>query len=154
MGEAKTLGTIPVENGTILGPDPKVNCVDTEAFRLSATFAGTLSTSGFPSYPTSPRLNNEQTGIYYGQIFRNLGANLKYPLNKKETIYQSTGHLRILKEGENGSIVESVFGVDVYNQKTHFQLRIPQYLSTSQGFGAGISFYSQNVVNSQMFEVL
>ena len=154
LGEAKTLGTIPVENGTILGPDPKVNCVDTEAFRLSATFAGTLSTGGFPSSPTSPRLNNEQTGIYYGQIFRNLGANLKYPLNKKETVYQSTGHLRILKEGENGSIVESVFGGDVYNQKTHFQLRIPQYLSTSQGFGAGISFYSQNVVNSQMFEVL
>jgi hypothetical protein len=154
LGESKLFGTIPVENGTILGPDFKVNNVPCETFRLSATFAGTFSSSGFPSSPTSPRANNETIGMYYGQIFRNLGANLKYPSNKKETVYQSTGHLRFLKNGENGIITENVFGGDVFNQKTHFQLRIPQYKQVSQGFGAGLSFYSQNVVNSQMFEVL
>lgn len=159
FGESSLIGTIPVENGTWIGPTLKVSKVDCEAFRFNSTFAGTFSSSGFPSSPLSPRVNNEQLGIYYGQIFRDLGANLKYPINKRETVYHSTGHFRLIKDGENGIITENIFGGDVFNQKTHFQLRISQYRQSGggfnqYGFGAGFSFYSQNVVNTQMFELL
>jgi hypothetical protein len=130
--------------------------VSGDVFKFSSTFAGSLSTSGFPSAPASPRVNNETDGIYYGQIFRNLGANLKYPINKRETVYHSTGHLRILKNGENGVIEESVFGGDVFNQKTHYQLRIagPQIPTGNPGYAVTFSFYSQNAINTQMFNLL
>ena len=88
---------------------------------------------------------------YYSQIFRNKGANLKYPKNKYETIYQSTGHIKNLIDGENGVLVESVFGGDVFNQKTHFQLRRASLDDPRHGFGYIISAYSQNVGNIQMF---
>jgi hypothetical protein len=88
---------------------------------------------------------------YYGQVFRNKGANLKYPKNKYETIYQSTGHVRNLVDGENGILIESVFGGDVFNQKTHLQLRRPSLASPRKGAGYIISMYSQNVGNIQMF---
>lgn len=155
-GQSSQVGTIPVENGTWLGPTLKVNKVACEAFRFNATFAGTLSSSGFPSSPLSPRVNNEELGIYYGQIFRDLGAHLKYPVNKRETVYHSTGHYRLIKEGESGIITQDVFGGDVFNQKTHFQIRIAQYAANPKlfGFGAALSFYSQNVVNTQMTDVL
>jgi hypothetical protein len=91
---------------------------------------------------------------YYGQIFRNKGANLKYPKNKYETIYQSTGHIRNLIDGENGILVESVFGGDVFNQKTHLQLRRTSLSEPRAGFGYLISMYSQNVGNIQMFDRL
>jgi hypothetical protein len=89
---------------------------------------------------------------YYSQLFRNKGANLKYPKNKYETIYQSTGHVRNLIEGENGILVESVFGGDVFNQKTHLHLRRASLDDPRYGFGYIISTYSQNVGNIQMFD--
>jgi hypothetical protein len=88
---------------------------------------------------------------YYGQIFRSKGANLKYPKNKYETIYQSTGHVRNLIDGENGVLIESVFGGDVFNQKTHLQLRRSSLDDPRAGLGYLISMYSQNVGNIQMF---
>jgi hypothetical protein len=91
---------------------------------------------------------------YYGQIFRNKGANLKYPKNKYETIYQSTGHVRNLIDGENGILIESVFGGDVFNQKTHLHLRRASLDDPRRGFGYMISMYSQNVGNIQMFNRL
>jgi hypothetical protein len=91
---------------------------------------------------------------YYGQIFRNKGANLKYPRNKYETIYQSTGHIYNLFEGQNGVLVQSVFGGDVYVQKTHFVLRRTSNDSPLRGFGHIISFYSQNVGNIQMMNIV
>lgn len=89
---------------------------------------------------------------YYGQIFRSKGANLKYPKNKYETIYQSTGHIRNLVDGENGTLIESVFGGDVFNQKTHLQLRRASLDDPRTGLGYLISMYSQNVGNIQMFD--
>lgn len=91
---------------------------------------------------------------YYSQLFRNKGANLKYPKNKYETIYQSTGHIRNLVDGENGILVESVFGGDVFNQKTHLHLRRASLDNPRYGFGYIISMYSQNVGNIQMFDRL
>lgn len=91
---------------------------------------------------------------YYSQLFRNKGANLKYPKNKYETIYQSTGHIRNLVDGENGILVESVFGGDVFNQKTHLHLRRASLDDPRHGFGYIISAYSQNVGNIQMFDRL
>ena len=88
---------------------------------------------------------------YYAQIFRNKGANLKYSKNKYETVYQSTGHIRNLVDGENGILVESVFGGDVFNQKSHLQLRRTSLDDPRGGFGYIISAYSQNVGNIQMF---
>lgn len=89
---------------------------------------------------------------YYGQIFRNKGANIKYPKNKYETIYQSTGHIRNLGDGENGILVESVFGGDVFNQKTHLHIRRTSLKSNRWGFGYITSMYSQNTGNIQMFD--
>jgi hypothetical protein len=91
---------------------------------------------------------------YYAQIFRNKGANLKYSKNKYETIYNSTGHIRNLIDGENGVLVESVFGGDVFNQKTHLQLRRTSLKANRWGFGYLTSIYSQNVGNIQMFNRL
>lgn len=106
-------------------------------------------------YFTHTGANFEDIGVYYGQLFRDLGANLKYPVNKKETVYESTGHLRFLKDGENGIITENVFGGDIFNQKTHFLLRMPDFNPVQNyGGGGGFSMYTQNKVNAQMFELL
>ena len=91
---------------------------------------------------------------YYSQLFRNKGANLKYSKNKYETIYQSTGHVRNLIEGENGILVESVFGGDVFNQKAHLHLRRASLDDPRTGLGYIISLYSQNTGNIQMFDRL
>lgn len=119
------------------------NC---HVFKLSAKLrnVGTPNFSGL--YP-------ETAGIYYGQIFRNLGANKKYPINKELTQYQNIGDVYRLGNGENGIINNhSVFGGDIFNQKFHYQLRWGA--STSQEWGALISIYSQNVTNAQMMYAL
>jgi hypothetical protein len=91
---------------------------------------------------------------YYGQIFRDKGANLKYPRNKYETVYHSTGHYLNLIEGQNGILTESVFGGDVFNQKTHFNIRRCSNNSPLDGFGYLASIYSQNVGNIQMMNII
>jgi len=48
-------------------------------------------------------------------------------------------------------LVESVFGGDVFNQKSHLQLRRASLDNPRVGFGYIISVYSQNVGNIQMF---
>jgi hypothetical protein len=139
-GEEYTMSDIVHNKGSIV---TNRRC---EVFELSST----LFNNGYFSHPGAIQENH---GMYYGQIFRDLGANLKYPVNKKETVYQSTGHLRILKEGENGLITETVFGGDVFNQKTHYLQKMPVFKFPSNGNGYGLSFYSQNVVNTQMFSL-
>jgi hypothetical protein len=97
--------------------------------------------------------NPEYYGLYYGQIFRDLGANRKYPANKEFTSYQSIGHLYILPEGVTGvTATQSVFGGDVFNQKTHLPISINQ---NRDGYGGQmLGVYSQNIVNTQMYNVL
>jgi hypothetical protein len=126
---------------------PKSSNRKTEFFKLN----NKLFNNG---YFTHAGRNSEDIGVYYGQIFRDFGSYLKYPINKRETVYHSTGHYRLIKEGESGIIIENVFGGDVFNQKTHFLLRMPDFNSPNFGGGGGFSMYTQNALNTQMFEVL
>jgi hypothetical protein len=139
-GEQYTIGDIIYNKGS---KNANRKC---EVFKLSTT----IYNKGYFSYAGATQ---ENYGTYYGQIFRDLGANLKYPINKRETVYQSVGHIRILKEGENGLITENVFGGDVFNQKTHYLQKMPYFNFPNNGNGYGLSFYSQNVVNTQMFTI-
>lgn len=98
------------------------------------------------SYPASLT----DTGLYYGQLFRDLGGNLKYPKNKELSFYQSIGHLHIVNETDSGAINgEVVFGGDVFNQRSYLRVGFTKYLD-SKVYGTGISFYSQNTRNSQL----
>jgi len=96
------------------------------------------------SYFSAGLANSEAEGIFYGQIFVDLGANEKYPVNKENTVYQSTGHYYFLTESDNGvkNNVE-VYGGDIYTQKTHLPIALDKM----------IGCYSQNVVNTQMMSV-
>jgi hypothetical protein len=97
--------------------------------------------------------NTKDNGYFYGQLFRDLGAHKKYPINKELTIYQSTGHQYILGEGITAPISQGVFGGDVFNQKTYMLLRMGEKLDSGVAGGAGYltALYSQNVFNTQMF---
>jgi len=102
---------------------------------------------------TAP-LNANEYGHYYTQIFRDLSANKKYPANTENTTYYSTGHYYILLDGDNGVKNNiSVFGGDVFNQKSHLKIQSTRYNNTTTptGQSSGWSFYSQNVLNTQMF---
>jgi hypothetical protein len=102
------------------------------------------------SYFSAGLANSEEEGVFYGQIFIDLGANKKYPVNKENTLYQSTGHYYFLSDTDNGikNNIE-VFGGDVYTQKTH----LPISLRKSNSHPTLIGCYSQNVVNTQMLSV-
>ena len=99
--------------------------------------------------------NANEKGNYYGQIFRDLGANKKYPVNKEQTVYHSVGHITYLTNGQNG-IVENIriFGGDIFTQKSHLLLRKNTWSNPLTGLGISISYYSQNALNTQMFDVL
>lgn len=96
------------------------------------------------SYFASGLANSEAEGIFYGQIFVDLGANEKYPVNKENTIYQSTGHFYYLTDSDSGvkNNIE-VFGGDVYTQKTHLPVAMTNM----------IGCYTQNIVNTQMLSI-
>lgn len=144
--EVSSYGSRPVNNNVKIDPsvtaDLTAHHVPCYVMRLDAK----LTQVG--KIPAGVATNSSG---YYAQVFRNKGANLKYPKNKYETIYQSTGHIRNLVDGENGILVESVFGGDVFNQKTHLHLRRTSLEDPRRGFGYMISMYSQNVGNIQMF---
>jgi hypothetical protein len=94
--------------------------------------------------------NSEDEGVFYGQIFLNLGANKKYPANKENTIYHSTGHIYFLTESDTGIKNNvDVFGGDVFTQKTH----LPISLKQSDTHPTMVGCYSQNLVNAQMYTV-
>lgn len=86
--------------------------------------------------------------MYYGQIFRDLGADKKYPVDKKQTLYYGTGHFQEVDNYTANIITADVFGGDVYTQKTHTKLWIADQKGAVSGFGAG--FYSQNTTNTQL----
>jgi hypothetical protein len=91
--------------------------------------------------------------LYYGQIFRDLGANEKYPTDKRQSIYYGTGHfIKIDRFSPDILSNQEVFGGDVYTQKTHIKFQIPdtKLSYVSQSFG----FYSQNVTNTQLCNIL
>lgn len=122
-------------------------CIKTNLFTLSSTLKASAG-SNFTGLA-----NSENSGIYYGQIFRNLGANKKYPANKELTQYESIGSYYILTEGQTGTINNvSVYGGDVFNQKTHMHIKLFVDGSNHEGYAFG--FYSQNKINTQMFNYL
>jgi hypothetical protein len=116
-----------------------------DVFGLSATLRPSTG-----SYFAAGLANSENEGVFYGQIFIDLGANKKYPINKENTLYQSTGHYYFLTETDTGikNNVE-VFGGDVYVQKTH----LPISLKKLDSHPTVIGCYSQNVVNTQMLSI-
>ena len=117
------------------------------------THAFLMSSTTFKQVGTTANIQNNDNRIYYGQIFRDLGANLKYPNNKKDTLYYGTG--QFLKVNEfTGDVVSniSVFGGDVYTQKTHTKFQIPDTKLSSGALSLG--FYSQNTTNTQLCNVL
>ena len=121
-------------------------CLAADNFSISAILKAS-SGSNFTGL-----VNSENSGIYYGQVFRNLGANKKYPANKELTQYESIGSYYILTEGQTGTINNvSVYGGDVFNQKTHLHIKLRNSTNV-QGYGIGL--YSQNKVNTQMFNYL
>lgn len=86
-------------------------------------------------------------GMYYGQIFRDKGAHLKYPTDKSQTLYYGTGHYLSVDDLTDDIVEEGVFGGDVFTQKTHMKFRIPD---APEQDSMGMGFYSQNVVNTQL----
>ncbi len=113
-------------------------------FQLSSKISTTMP-AGYRSFTDG--------GLVYGQLFRDLGANRKYPVEKRNTQYQSTGHIYNLTGNERGVVNNvSVYGGDVFNQKSHMSVRMSNSNPLPKnGFGQGYSFYSQNICNSQMF---
>lgn len=102
------------------------------------------------SYFSAGLANNENEGFYYGQIFRDLGADKKYPQNRENTGYHSTGHFYFLSPSNSGILNDiEVYGGDVYTQKTH----LPISLRSSAYHSVMLGCYTQNVVNTQMLTV-
>jgi len=105
--------------------------------------------SSIPSFPAV--IQSNEYGNYYGQIFRDLGANQKYPINKEITTYDNIGDLTVLSDGDNGVVDNhKVYGGDVFNQKSFALLSMMNHLT---GGGCGYGFYSQNTQNLQMITV-
>lgn len=150
--------SVPPEGVTIAGVNPFFsNGRNCHVFKLTTKLSTILGAVGL--FPTGSGTFARE-GCVYAQIFRNRGANLKYTRNKNETLYESTGHLRILTNSDRGVLIDDVFGGDVFTQKTHIKTRSTTLTEISKnadddkvtnGFGLAYSFYSQNIVNSQMF---
>lgn len=103
----------------------------------------------FPASVRASIINpSSDNRMYYGQIFRDLGANLKYPSDKKLTLYYGTGHFQNIDLYTANVITADVFGGDVYNQKTHMKFWIADEKVAVDAMGAG--FYSQNTTNTQL----
>lgn len=115
------------------------------AFKFPSSIFG--SSGGFGNVNTQ----FQDSGMYYAQIFRDLGANQKYPKNKELTVYNSTGHLYVLSGIEAGTLTQSVFGGDTFTQKTHMQMYYSDANPVNASYGGvGCGFYSQNITNTQM----
>ena len=92
--------------------------------------------------------HSETSGIYYGQLFKDLGNRRKYPVNVENTVYGSTGHIYYLQPGDGVTPLSNieVFGGDVFTQKSF----IPIALNINCFAGQIMGSYSQNTVNAQM----
>jgi hypothetical protein len=119
--------------------------------RAVNVFKTATNQNGYAEWSAANR-NSKTNGYFYGQLFRDLGGNKKYPINKELTVYQSTGHLYIIPSNLTTPITQGVFGGDVFNQKTYTLLRMGDRIADYVG-GAGylVAMYSQNTLNTQMF---
>jgi hypothetical protein len=146
--------SVPPENTTIIGVNPfysnmKACTVFKLNTKMSIAFPGEtgLFATGSGTY--------FREGLVYCQIFRNKGNTVKYPSDKKQTVYESTNHIYILTGNERGVLNNvSVFGGDVFTQKNHLKIRMTTNNDLNNGFGLAYSFYSHNTANTQMFYTL
>ncbi len=92
-------------------------------------------------------------GIYSAQYYRAItytdSDNNKYG-NRISTRYIPTGAILTIDSSTSNPATQSVFGGDVFTQKTYLKHRAGVPITV--GGGGGIAFYSQNVVNSQMIK--
>jgi len=151
LGSSGQIGT----NKYSIGYSDTVGLRKTISYRATEIFE---MGSVIPAF-SAPIASNE-FGFYYGQIYRNLGGNEKYPINKEQTLYEGTGHFYFLSNGQNGIInADPVFGGDVFNQKSYTLLRMGSYSNiganprSAATMGSAMGFYSQNVSNLQMINV-
>ncbi len=99
--------------------------------------------------------SNPDYGVYYIQYVRDITYtdpdNCKYGA-RIESIYVPTGAILTVDSSTASPASKDVFGGDVFTQKSYIKHRGAQYNNTvaTTGGGAGISFYSQNVANTQM----
>lgn len=136
-------GTLGSDN-VALNTDSGIVFPSCEIFKLNSVIPAMVA----------PYDTNEY-GNYYAQIFRDLGGNKKYPINKESSVYYGVGHVYYLSKGESGTINNiTVFGGDVFTQKSHMKLHMTKWSTPLFGLGSAWSFYSQNRVNSQMMNVL
>jgi hypothetical protein len=98
--------------------------------------SGVSNISGNPDY-----------GFYYTQYYRSKQGALKFG-SINEGLYVTTGaYLPITSTTPVSNI--RVFGGDTFVQKTYYKHRYIESPSTF-GFGGGVAFYSQNLINTQM----
>lgn len=135
--------------------------LDSNVVSLSYYFTSTLQSQNpeCEVFKISSKAHNNTAiadqGIWYGQLFRDLGANKKYPTNKELSIYESTGHIYYLTKGQNGVINNvNVKGGDSFIQKTTTALIRMPHDNSLWGMGYAVSFYSQNAGNYQMMNLL
>lgn len=150
------------EDGEIAGTKYSIGYPDTVGLQKSITYrrAEVFQMSSVIPIFGAPIAANE-FGFYYGQIYRDLGGNKKYQANKEGTLYQTTGHLYILPEGQTGLVnADPVFGGDVFNQKSYTLLRMGSHSNVGPNprsaatMGSAMGFYTQNSSNLQMLTVL
>lgn len=140
-GARVLLDSTYVNNRFEMSTDLNLEVSECEAFKINNT---AHSNTALPD-----------NGMWYGQLFRDLGGNKKYPINKELSSYESIGHYYILYEGQNGTINNiSVYGGDSFIQKSHMALLRAPHNDDLWGGGYGVSFYSQNAGNLQMFNIL
>lgn len=146
--------SVPPEGVPVIGVNPfysnmKACTVFKFGSKVSTSFPGEvgLFATGSGTY--------QKEGLVYCQIFRDKGNTLKYPVDKSQTTYETTNHLYILTGSERGVLNGvSVFGGDVFNQKSHLKIRMTTNNDLNNGFGLAYSFYSQNITNTQMLYTL
>jgi hypothetical protein len=141
VGSNKTLDSRIISNSYSFGVLAQSQNTACEVFKINTTAHNNTALS--------------DNCMWYGQLFRDLGANKKYPINKELTIYESIGHNYILSNGQNGVINSVVVsGGDSFIQKSHMGIVRMPHNNLLWGGGYGISFYSQNLGNLQMFNIL
>lgn len=129
----------------------ELSATRTFTFRDSEVFKLSSSISAVPAL-----LSTSELGWYYGQIFRDLGGNKKYPLNKEQSAYSNIGHVRYLTSGSNG--IDNgikIYGGDTFTQKSFLLLQMVnrEGLNSAGSTGGAFGFYSQNSQNTQMMRI-
>ena len=143
LGQATQLGGVYFATSAQLSSTKTLNYRECQAMLMAST-------------PSAPTISANNLGRVYGQVFRDLGGNLKYNSNKELSSYVSIGHYYILDVLTSGTINNvNIFGGDVFNQKSFMLLRMSNYnVSPTGDMGSSFGFYTQNTSNLQLISIL